>query len=138
MWFKTLATSLMFVAIFGAQTVQADDSDELAQMARFMTVLEGYYNIIEATYDIASDPEKAVILQMVKVKEIYEERREVGTAVKILRDVLDNSENPTVRRAAVLILSDLLNETGRSDAAVEVLTKGLEESVRDANAAVER
>ncbi len=134
MWFrKSLVTISIVVMLGGGSNVSAQNADDLAMMEQFMNVMDGYFSIIESTHNIASDPEKSAILQMQKIKEIYEERGEAANAVGVLRDVLANSTNPTVRSAATMILGDLLKETGRTDSALEVLQRGLKESVLESN-----
>lgn len=138
MWLKKSLVTLLVVVMFGASpSASAQNADDLAMMEQFMNVMDGYFSIIEATHGIASEPEKSAILQMQKIKEIYEERGEAAKAVGVLREVLANSTNPTVRSAATMILGDLLKETGRTDSALEVLQRGLKESIQESNQASE-
>ncbi|MEL7025249.1 MAG: hypothetical protein AAGL69_16060 [Pseudomonadota bacterium] len=131
---RNFMLSTTAVVLFSAAPIAtAQQSEELEMMQQFMSVMDGYFSIIESTHDIASTPEKSAILQMQKIKEIYEDRGEGARAVGVLRQVLSESQNPTIRSAAVLILSDLLNETGRADEAIKVLEQGLAESVQAAN-----
>jgi len=134
MWFKKSLAAISIVLMLGTgSSALAQNAEDLAMMEQFMKVMDGYFSIIESTHDIASDPEKSAILQMQKIKEIYEERGEAANAVDVLRDVLANSTNPTVRSAATMILGDLLKETGRTDSALKVLQRGLKESILESN-----
>ncbi|MEO1326558.1 MAG: tetratricopeptide repeat protein [Pseudomonadota bacterium] len=134
MWFKKSLAAISIVLMLGTgPSALAQNAEDLAMMEQFMNVMDGYFSIIESTHDIASDPEKSAILQMQKIKEIYEERGEAANAVGVLRDVLANSTNPAVRSAATMILGDLLKETGRTDSALEVLQRGLKESIVESN-----
>ncbi|MEL7312344.1 MAG: hypothetical protein AAFN07_12580 [Pseudomonadota bacterium] len=130
---KTLISIAALTMTALAPVSSAQQSEELEMMQQFMSVMDGYFSIIQSTHDIAASPEKSAILQMQKIKEIYEERGEGARAVGVLREVLENSQAPTIRSAAVLILSDLLNDTGRADEAIKVLEAGLAESVQAAN-----
>ena len=126
---RTLALSLTLAVALGASPAHAAEVDELGMMQRFVDLMQGYFGIIEATHAVASEPEKSAILQMQKIKELMEERGEAANAVRVFRDVLDQSQNPTIRSAAYLLLSETLKETGRADEATRVLVEGLKESV---------
>ena len=108
----------------------AAQADNLATMQQFLGVMEGYYGIIEATYDVASDPDKSDILQMQKIEEFYKKRGDRAEAIAVLEDVLNRTKRPAVRNAAAVMLADALNETGRGTQAVEVLKQALEENLK--------
>ena len=50
----------------------------------------------------------------------------------VLKEVLDESRNPTIRNAAYMLLGDTLKETGRADEALEYLRRGLDENIEAA------
>lgn len=116
----------------GVPAAQAQSTDELSRMQAFLGIMTDYMAIIETTHEISSAPEKAAILQMQKMKEIYEERGEKARVVEELRRVLENSRNQAIRNAAYVLISDTLKETGRSAEAIELLRKGLAENLRAA------
>ena len=99
-------------------------------MQQFLGVMEGYYGIIEATYDVARDPDKSAILQMQKIEEFYKKRGDRAEAIAVLEDVLNKTKRPAVRNAAAVMLADALNETGRGTQAVKVLKQALEENLK--------
>ena len=132
-WCKPLLASVALAGVLFAAQAQADESQELAVMANFIDVMNGYLEIIEQTHDLASEPDKAAILQMQKLKELYEERGEKARVVDVLRQVLEESNHPAVRNAATQLLSDTLKEIGRSDQAAEILLQGIRENVAAAN-----
>ena len=132
-WCKPLLASVALAGALFAAQAQADESQELAVMANFIDVMNGYLEIIEQTHDLASEPDKAAILQMQKLKELYEERGEKARVVDVLRQVLEESNHPAVRNAATQLLSDTLKEIGRSDQAAEILLQGIRENVAAAN-----
>lgn len=111
---------------------QAQSTDELSTIQTFLGIMTDYMAIIEATHEISAEPEKAAILQMQKMKEIYEERGEKARVVEELQRVLENSSNPAIRNAAYVLMSDTLKETGRSAEAIELLRKGLAENLKAA------
>ena len=102
-------------------------------MQTFLAIMTDYFEIIESTHDISADPEKAAIMQMQKIQEVYEERGEKARSVAVMQEVLDTSKNPTIRNAAYIMMGDTLKETGRADEALEYLRRGLEENISAAN-----
>ena len=127
---RNLALTLAAAAMLAlAPTPAQAQADELAMMQRFVDLMQGYFGIIEATYDVSSEPEKAAILKMQKIKEVLEERGQKANAADVFRDVLKESRNPTIRSAAYVLLAETLKETGRSEEATRVLIEGLKESV---------
>lgn len=113
-------------------TSLAQSMDDLAKMQTFLSIMQDYFGIIESTYEVGSNSEKSAIMQMQKIQEVYEERGEKAKSVAVLREVLEQSQNQTIRNAAYMLLSDTLKETGRSDEAIELLRKGLGENINAA------
>lgn len=126
----TTATASLLLA--SAPAAVAQTPGELQTMQTFLEIMESYFGIIDATHDVSKSSEKAAIMQMMKIKEVYEERGEKARAVDVLREVLADSRNPTVRNAAIMLMSDLLKETGRSDEAIDLLRQGLAENINAA------
>ena len=120
------------VMLMAAPGARAQSQDDLELMQTFLSIMTDYFGIIESTYEIASEPEKAAILQMQKIQEVYEERGEKARSVDVLKQVLEDSNNPTIRNAAYMILGDTLKETGRADEALEFLRRGLDENIKAA------
>lgn len=130
---RTLAIGTITAAMLvAAPASRAQSQNELQTMQTWLEIMTSYFDIIEATYAISSDPEKAAIMQMQKIQEVYEERGEKARAVEVIREVLENSRNPAIRNAAYLMLGDNLKETGRTDQAIELLRQGLSENIRAA------
>ena len=127
---RRLALTFAAAALLAAAPAPAHaQADELAMMQRFVDLMQGYFGIIEATHGVASEPEKAAILKMQKIKELLEERGQAANAADVFRNVLEQSRNPTIRSAAYVLLAETLKETGRSEEATRVLMEGLKESV---------
>ncbi len=122
------ATALLVVA----PAANAQRPEDLQLMQTFLNIMTDYFEIIRSTHDIASNPEKAAIMQMQKIQEVYEERGEKARSVEVLQGVLEDSSNPTIRNAAFMMLGDTLKETGRADEALEFLRRGLDENIRAA------
>ena len=129
--FKTLTITLTATVLLAiAPSGRAQSPVELQTMQTFLDIMTSYFSIIESTYEISSDSEKAAIMQMQKIQEVYEERGQKARATEVLRGVLNDSDNPTIRNAAYLILGDNLKETGRSDEAIELLRMALSENIK--------
>ncbi|MGI9287066.1 MAG: hypothetical protein ACR2P1_16905 [Pseudomonadales bacterium] len=121
-----IAASLLL--IFALQS-QAQSPEQLKTMQTFLSIMDSYYQIIELTHAVASDNEKAAIVQMQKIQEVYEELGKKAQAADILRGVLKDSRNPTIRNAAYMLLADNLKDTGRADEALKLLQQGLAENI---------
>ena len=67
---------------------------------------------------------------MQKIQEVYEQRGDKARSVDVLKDVLEQSDNPTIRNAAYLMLGDTLKESGRASEAIDVLREGLAENIK--------
>ncbi len=131
---KTLTIGVVAtLAIAFAPTAKAQNLDEIQLMQSFLDIVTQYYDVIEATYDISSDSEKAAILQMQKIQEVYEQRGDKAQSVEVLREVLENTDNQTIRNAAYIMLGDTLKESGRASEAIEILRRGLEENIKAAD-----
>ncbi len=126
---KTKLAALVVVAL-AAGSVHAAEMESLGDMERFIGVMQGYYGLIEAVHNVASDPDKAAILQLQKIGEIYKNRGDRAESIAVLTDVVERSKSPTVRNAAAIMLADALNETGRATQAVEVLKKALDDNLK--------
>lgn len=131
--FKTIAVSITATLLLAAAPgANAQTQDDLRLMQTFLSIMTDYFEIIESTYDVASSPEKAAIMQMQKIKEVYEDRGEKVRSVEVLREILDRSSNPAIRNAAFMLLGDTLKDAGRTDEALEYLRRGLAENIQAA------
>lgn len=131
--FRTFTISIIAIALLAiAPGARAQSQDDLELMQTFLSIMTDYFGIIESTYEIASDPEKAAILQMSKIQEVYEQRGEKVRSADVLKQVLEDSNNTTIRNAAYMLLGDTLKDAGRADEALELLRRGLNENIEAA------
>ena len=131
--FRKITISITAAMLFAvAPSAQAQEIENLELMQTFLAIMTDYFEIIESTHDIASDPEKAAIMQMQKIQEVYEQRGEKARSTDVLKQVLADSDNTTIRNAAYMLLGDTLKETGRADEAIELLRQGLNENIKAA------
>ncbi len=108
----------------------AQENPDLAKMQQFIELMDGYYDIIEAVQAISADPDKAAILQLQKIEEIYKNRGDRAEAIKVMKEVLAKASSQTVRNATAVMLADALNETGKASEAIAVLKKALDANLR--------
>ncbi len=131
--FRTMIIGVTATALLAvAPAANAQRPEDLQLMQTFLNIMTDYFEIIQSTHDIASNPEKAAIMQMQKIQEVYEERGEKARSVDVLQGVLEDSSNPTIRNAAFMMLGDTLKETGRADEALQFLRRGLDENIKAA------
>jgi len=131
---KNSALALIVAAGLGtAPLSHAQSPDDIALMQSFLELMTDYFGIIEATHDISSDPEKAAIMQMQKIQEVYEDRGDKAQSVDVLKKVLEDSNSRTIRNAAYLMLGDTLKDAGRASEALEYLQRGLAENIEAAD-----
>ena len=109
-----------------AHAAESPELQAVAQMQQFMGVMEGYFELINVIHAVNSDSDKAAILQLQKIQEIYEERGDRADAAAILRRVIANTKSPAVKNTAATMLADTLKESGRASEAIEVLSEALE------------
>ena len=129
---KMSVCSLVIALAVMAPASHAQSAKELETMESFLNIMDGYFNVIESTYQVASSQEKAAIIHMSKIQEVYEQMGQKAKAADVFREVLAKSNNPTIRNAAYMMLADNLKDTGRASEALTLLRQGLEESVKEA------
>jgi tetratricopeptide (TPR) repeat protein len=132
--FRKITISVTAVMLFiAAPGAHAQEQKNLELMQTFLSIMTDYFEIIESTHDIASDPEKAAIMQMQKIQEVYEQRGEKVRSTDVLKQVLEDSDNTAIRNAAYMLLGDTLKDSGRADEAIELLRQGLNENIAAVN-----
>lgn len=130
---KHTACWLVSAALLGGSVpafAQQPQLDNLKTMEQFISLMDGYYGLIERIHDVASDPDKSAILQLQKIEDIYKKRGDRAQAIVVLRDAMDRAKSPTVRNAAAMMLADALNETGQGSDAVSVLQQALSANLK--------
>ncbi|MBT8446863.1 MAG: tetratricopeptide repeat protein [Gammaproteobacteria bacterium] len=130
---RTLAAGALALSL-SAPPVAADQFDD---MSRMVGLMGGFFDLMEAMYDAASNPEHAALIQMNSLEDLYKGRGEHAAVIPVYREILQASRNPTVRRIAYLRLADALKETGHPEEAIKVLRESLKESVASTNTMTE-
>ena len=65
-----LPLALMFLLLPVAIQAEGDDFEE---EVAFLELIQGYYNLVESTHNLHSNPEIATILHISTIQEIYME-----------------------------------------------------------------
>ena len=121
-----LPLALMFLLL--PVTIQAKEDDFEEEVA-FLEIIQGYYNLIESTHNLHSNPESAMILHLFTIQEIYKERGEAQRAIAFLEETLKRTGNPTIRSVIYSMLAELNEETGEPQKRLELLQTGLDEAL---------
>ena len=104
--------------------------EDFNAMAEMVNLMDSFFGLMDSIYSMNADNEKAVLLQMHALEEIYKQQGKHKDAVSMYRRVLDSSDNPTVRNIANHRMADVLKEAGDLDAAIEVLNGALIETLK--------
>jgi len=128
----TLVISTLVMSPINVKAQEPDWMRDIQQIQVFLDLVQRYLGLIDSVHDISADAEKSAIYQLYKIEEIYEDRGEKARVVPVLREVLEETQNPAIRNAIYMMLGEALKETGRSDEAVDVLREGLSENIRKA------
>lgn len=122
----SIATSTLIVLSPAGHTQGLGD---LEMMQTFLEIMNDYFGIIESTHEVAGDAEKAAIMQMMKIQEVYEAQGNKVGSVELLRTVLSQTRNPAIRNAAHMMIGDTLKDAGRTDEALSSLRDALDENI---------
>ena len=111
-------------------SLAASAKEDFNAMAEMVNLMDSFFGLMDSIYSMNADNEKAVLLQMHALEEIYKQQGKHKDAVSMYRRVLDTSDNPTVRNIANHRMADVLKEAGDLDAAIEVLNGALVETLK--------
>lgn len=132
---QPIIIAMLLLTVLFSMSSQAEEfkSAELQQMQQFVDLMHGFFGIIDSTYEISSDAEKSAIFQMHKIKEAYEDSGQKKQIVPTFEEILQSTDNPTIRNAAYFMLSDALKESGQHNEAINLLKEGLKENINKAH-----
>ena len=133
---KTFAKQLTLVVVFAtflSTSTVAKAEEDFAAMTSMVNLMDSFFGLMNSVYDMNADNEKAVLLQMHAIEEIYKDQGRHQDAVAVYENVLKKSNNSTVRNIAYHRMADVLKESGDLDAAVEILSDALEETLKKTN-----
>ncbi len=120
--------SFMFVFLLGS-SVSLKAEEDFESMAKMVNLMDSFFGLMDSVYDMNADNEKAALLQMHEIEEIYKNQGKHKEAVSVYQQVLKKSSNSTVRNIAYHRMADVLKESGDLDGAIKVLNDALAETL---------
>ncbi len=126
---KELVMALLFFTFIGSSSVVRAEEDFEA-MTSMVNLMDSFFGLMNSVYDMNADNEKAALLQMHAIEEIYKNQGKPREVVSVYRDVLKKSKNSTVRNIAYYRMADVLKESGDLDGAIKVLNEALAETLK--------
>lgn len=108
---------------------QAQSAKELAMFESFLAIADSYIELVVNTHDVNADDGTAAVLQLQKMKEIFEDQGDVDGAISFFEGVLGKTSDRTVRNTTYMMLVDLLKDDGRFDDAEALMRKAIDESL---------
>lgn len=123
------AALLALVMLLTSYPGRAQQQPDFDQMSSMLTLMQNFYGLMASVHDMAADPQKAALLQMHEIEEIYKKRGEIDKVIPVYREVLASTKDPTIRAMAYMKLADVLKKTGRGNQSIEVLREALKESL---------
>ncbi len=125
---KEVILALVFVLILGTSAVVKAE-DDFESMAKMVNLMDSFFGLMDSIYEMNSNNEKAALLQMHAIEDIYKDQGKPKEAVAVYRKVLKKSSNSTIRNIAYSRMADVLKESGDLDGAINVLNDALEETL---------
>ena len=119
---------MVLVCLFFTAISQAGEGD-FGEKVAFLELIQGYYNLVESTHRLHSNPESATILHIFTVQEAYKEQGEAQRAIVFPEETLKRIGNHTIRGVIYSMLVDLNEETGDPQTRLELLQTGLDEAL---------
>lgn len=127
---RTLLGAILAAAmLFGSGPAVADQRDEIELMTKFLDVMHRYYGLVRELHEISSTPASSMVLELQKLDELYKDLGDRDKSIAVLREVFEKTDDPIVRNATAILLSEALKETGRARQAAEVLEKTIREKL---------
>lgn len=95
-----------------------------------IATLTAFIEAVDSVYAIASDPDKAAILELHQLEDVYRGNEEAFVA--LLQEVARQAPTAAVRNVAYVKLSELYKKQGDRLAAAEVLKTALRKNMEEA------
>ena len=126
---RSLIYSSTFLALLGFSSASRA-ADEFETMSKMVNLMDSFFELMDSVYSMNADNEKAALLQMHEIEEIYKEQGQHKQAIRVYEQVLQRSKNPTIRNIAYHRMADVMKENGDLNGAVNILNQALEESLK--------
>ena len=105
-------------------------SEELGKITSFLKVMDNYIRITQEFYGIANDRERAAAFAVMEIKSVYEQGGNRQGAIKELTDLLEKTDNRTIRNIIRFQLLDLYKQSKNTQAAMENLRNIINENLK--------
>jgi tetratricopeptide (TPR) repeat protein len=130
-----VATGILIAAstFFAIGSVQAEfqpGNQRGERMVQKVELMNTFLGLVVTVHDISSDPDKAAILQIQQLEDLYKARGDTQGYVQALNQVLDNAKSPAVRNVAYLKLHEIYKNNGNIDKAIATVKEGLKENIK--------
>ncbi|MGK0180710.1 MAG: putative negative regulator of RcsB-dependent stress response [Nitrospinales bacterium] len=129
---KKTILSFFFIAVLSTSTVVRAE-DEFQAMSNMVNLMDSFFGLMNSVYDMNADNEKAALLQMHAIEEIYKDQGRHKDAVAVYENVLKKSNNSTIRNIAYSRMADVLKESGDLEGSIKVLNNALAETLKKTN-----
>ena len=127
-----LPFALLAALTMASPSSSAQQGGDFDRMTSMLSLMNGFYGLMESVHEAARDPEMTALIQMHEIQEIYKNRGELREVIPIFEGVLAKSKNPTIRAMAYMKLADTMKKLGETDTAIALLESGLQESLQRA------
>ena len=121
--------SLVLMVTSFTATAESGNTIVTNNMDKNTVNIIGFLEVIESIHSVTSESEKAAILQIQLLEELYKKQKAPGKAILAFQEILDSSTNQTIRNVAYAKLSEALKRSGKSDEAEKLLKKALSENL---------
>ena len=131
----TFITFVLCGAIWATADAAAEEgnqsgNEKLGKITSLLKVMDNYIQITQEFYGIASDQERAAAFAVMEIKSVYEKSGNRKDAIKELTDLLDKTDNRTIRNIIRFQLLDLYKQSKNTEAAIENLRNIINENLK--------
>jgi predicted negative regulator of RcsB-dependent stress response len=125
-----LCGTLWWTGVGAAELGNPSGGEKLGKITSLLKVMDNYIRITQEFYGIASDQERAAAFAVMEIKSVYEQSGNRQGAIKELTDLLDKTDNRTIRNIIRFQLLDLYKQGKNTQAAMENLRNIINENLK--------
>ena len=129
---RRLCGALFASCLLGPVSGEAQNIADIDRLTGMLSLMQNFYQVMEQVHGMALSPQKAALLQMHEIEEIYKKRGEHRKIIPVYREVLARTEDPVIRTLAFIKLAEALKQTGQQEESIAVLREALNESLERA------
>jgi len=106
-----------------------DKIEHIKRVRTFIALIQDFMNVVDSVHTMTDNPEKAAIYHMHKIEEIYKGRGQSDKAIKLFNNILQQTNNQSIRNAVYMRLGELYNKNEKTKA-LELYEKALLENIK--------